>query len=56
VDAKKIRCDDKDWLQLAGSCEHGKESTGSIKAGEYLDHLGDYQLVKDSLPCSCLHR
>jgi hypothetical protein len=47
----KIGREDKDWIQLAGSCEHGDESTGSIKAEEYLDQISDYQFVK-----SCLHR
>jgi hypothetical protein len=35
---------------VAGSCEHGKEPSGSIKVGEFPDYLSDYQLLKkDSL-------
>jgi hypothetical protein len=26
---------------VAGSCEHGNETSGSIKGGEFLDWLGD---------------
>jgi hypothetical protein len=34
---------------VAGSCEHGNETSGSIRSGEFLDQLGDYKLVrKDS--------
>jgi len=29
-----------------GSCEHGNEPSGSIKSGEFLDQLNDYQLLK----------
>jgi hypothetical protein len=28
-------------LELAGSCEHGNEPSGSIKGGEFLDKLSD---------------
>jgi hypothetical protein len=42
---------------LAGSCEHGKEPSGSREGGEFLDQLSDYQsLKKDSAPCGSLHR
>jgi hypothetical protein len=26
---------------VAGSCEHGNESSGSVKGGEFLDYLSD---------------
>jgi len=29
-------------LELAGSCEHGTELSGSIKDREFLDYLSDY--------------
>jgi hypothetical protein len=33
------------------SCEHGNEISGSIKGGEFLDYISDYQLLKkDSAP------
>jgi hypothetical protein len=31
---------------VAGSCEHDHEPSGSIKEGEFLDYLSDYQLLK----------
>jgi len=31
---------------VAGSCEDGNESSGSIKGGQFLDLLFDYQLFK----------
>jgi hypothetical protein len=31
----------------AGCCEHGNEVSGSIKGGEFLDRLSDYQLLKE---------
>jgi hypothetical protein len=34
------------WLMVAGSCEHGNEPLGSIKDGEFLDYLRDYQILK----------
>jgi hypothetical protein len=38
---------------VAGSCEHGNKTSGSIKGGKLLDHLDDYQLLKkDSAPWS----
>jgi hypothetical protein len=30
---------------VAGSCEHGNEPSGSIKVGEFLDYLSNYQLL-----------
>jgi hypothetical protein len=42
---------------VASSCEHDHESSGSIKGGEFLDQLSDYQLFKkDSVPWSWLSR
>jgi hypothetical protein len=32
---------------VACSCGHGSETSGSIKGGEFIDVLGDYQLVKE---------
>jgi len=32
---------------VAGPCERGNESSGSIKGGEFLDYLSDYELLKD---------
>ena len=32
---------------MAGSCEDGNESSGSIKYGEFLDWLRAYELVKN---------
>jgi len=29
-----------------GACKHGKEPSGSIKDGKFLDQLNDHQLVK----------
>jgi hypothetical protein len=38
---------------VAGSCEHGKELSGSIKGGELFEYLSDYQhLKKDFTPWS----
>jgi hypothetical protein len=31
---------------VVGRCEHGNEPLGSIKGGEFLDKLSDYQLLK----------
>jgi hypothetical protein len=33
---------------VAGSCGYGNETWGSVKDREFVDHLSDYQLVKDS--------
>jgi hypothetical protein len=36
---------------VAGSCEYGNELSGSIRGGEFLDQLCDYQLLKkDTAP------
>jgi hypothetical protein len=32
---------------VAGSCEHGNEPLGSIKDGDFLDQLSNYELLKD---------
>jgi hypothetical protein len=31
---------------MAGSCEHGNEPSSTVKGGEFLDKLGDCQLLK----------
>jgi hypothetical protein len=31
---------------VAGCCEHGNESSGSIKGEEFLDKLSDYKLLR----------
>jgi hypothetical protein len=31
---------------VAGSCEHGNRHLGSIKVGEFLDQLNDYDFLK----------
>jgi hypothetical protein len=39
---------------MAGSSEHDNEHSGSIKCGEFLDYLSDYQLLKeDSATRNC---
>jgi hypothetical protein len=35
-------------VPAAGFCEHTNESLHSINGREFLDHLNDYQLFKDS--------
>jgi hypothetical protein len=38
-----------------GTCEYGNEPSGSIKDGEFLDYLSNYNLLKkDSAPWSSL--
>jgi hypothetical protein len=44
MDLREIGFGDVDWIhwaqdrgQVAGSCEHGNEPSGSIKCGEFLD-------------------
>jgi hypothetical protein len=32
-----------------GFFEHGNEPSGSIKEGEFLDYLSEYQLLKNDL-------
>jgi hypothetical protein len=36
-----------------GCCEHVNEPEDSIKGGEFLDLLNDYQLLKDSATQRC---
>jgi hypothetical protein len=31
---------------MAGSCDHGNERSGSIKDGEFFDHVSDFQRLK----------
>jgi hypothetical protein len=31
---------------VADFCEHGNESSGSVKVGEFPNHLRDYKLFK----------
>jgi hypothetical protein len=43
------------WFRIpvAISCERGNETSGSIKGGEFIDYLSNYQfLKKDSTPWS----
>jgi hypothetical protein len=41
-------CERADRIQPeAGSCEYINEPSNSIKGGEILDRLSDYQLLKD---------
>ena len=35
-----------EWGQVAGSCECGNESSGSIKCGKFYDYLRNRQLLK----------
>jgi hypothetical protein len=37
---------------VEGSCEHGSEPSGFIKAGKYLDCLNYYKLLKRRVPWS----
>jgi hypothetical protein len=39
-----------------GSCEHNNEPSGSIKGGEFLDQLGDYQILKKKLEYNGKHQ
>jgi len=39
---------------VVGCCQHGNESPGSVKGGEFIDWLSDYQFLKDSAPWSYL--
>jgi hypothetical protein len=47
------------WIRIgpvAVSCEHGNETSDSIKCGKFLDLLSDSQLPrKDCAPLSQLH-
>jgi hypothetical protein len=40
------------WGPVAGSCQYSNEPSGSIKAGEFLNQLSGYELLKGSAPCS----
>jgi hypothetical protein len=45
------------WLKIGlveGSCEHGEETSGSIKCWEMHEYLSTWQLLKDSAPWSWL--
>jgi hypothetical protein len=35
---------------MAGSYEHGNETSGFIKGREFLDQLSDHKFLKDSAP------
>jgi hypothetical protein len=39
MDLHEVGCGGTDWIELAqvGRCEHGNESSGSVKCGEFLD-------------------
>jgi hypothetical protein len=37
---------------VAISCEYGNETSSSIKAGEFIEELSGYQLLKDFGPWS----
>jgi hypothetical protein len=37
MDLREIGWEGMDWMHLVGPCEHGNESSGSIKFGEFLD-------------------
>ena len=40
----------------AGACDHGNETSGSMKGKELFDQLGDHQfLVKDFAPWRLVH-
>jgi hypothetical protein len=42
---------------VAICCEHGNETSGFIKGGEFLDQLSECKLLKrDSAPWSCRER
>jgi hypothetical protein len=30
------------WEPVAGSCEHGNETSGSVTSGEFLEYLSHY--------------
>jgi hypothetical protein len=54
MDLKKICCEDIDWIQVVHEgrvvslSEHDNKPSASIKDVEFLDHLSDYQLLKNS--------
>jgi hypothetical protein len=37
---------------VAGSCEHSNETSVSIKVGEFINWLSDYQLINDHVLCT----
>jgi len=37
MDLQEVGCGGMDWIEVAGTCECGNESWGSIKCGEFLD-------------------
>jgi hypothetical protein len=37
------------------SCEHGNETSGSMKGREFVDWFINYQLLKDSIPWNWLN-
>jgi hypothetical protein len=40
---------------MAGSCENGNETSGSIKGREFFDKLNSlFEVLNDSVPPSCL--
>jgi hypothetical protein len=41
MDLQEVGCGGTDWFELAqvGTCEHGNETSGSIKYGEFLGWL-----------------
>jgi hypothetical protein len=52
MDLREIGCDVMDWIDLAqvrdqwSCCEHGNETTGSIKCWEALEWLHNWRLLK----------
>jgi len=41
------------WFRIGSivtGCEHADEPWGSIKSGKFINHLGSYQVLKDSVP------
>jgi hypothetical protein len=47
MDLREIKSESVDWIHLAHPCEDGNEPSGSIKGGEFLDYLSEYQLFKE---------
>jgi hypothetical protein len=46
MDLQEVGCEGMDWIEMAqnrhrvaGTCECGNETSGSIKCGEFLDYL-----------------
>lgn len=46
MDVDKIVCGCVDWLDSCEPCERANESLSSIKGGEFMECLSDYQLVR----------